>query len=143
MNTVQDELMHYGVLGMKWGQRRAAQRGETYSYKSHTTKKYEAKAERAETRGKTDKAKMFANRAKNSAKLDKDEQRVADKIGTGTAIVANILTGGTASRSVKSYSRYRGMGESATKAALKSLLLSGFAIDRFQKAEYIRKDDFE
>ena len=141
--TAQDELMHYGVLGMKWGQRRAAQRGETYSYKSHTTKKYEAKAERAEAHGKTDKAKTFANRAKNSAKLDRDEQRIADKMNVGVAVVANLLTGGMASRSIKSYSRYRGMGESATKAALKSYFLMGLPVDRIQKAEYIRKDDFE
>ena len=29
------ELYHYGVLGMKWGIRKARKRGMEYQYKSH------------------------------------------------------------------------------------------------------------
>lgn len=41
----QNELYHYGVLGMKWGRRKARKSGGSYKYKSHTTKKYEKKCE--------------------------------------------------------------------------------------------------
>ena len=36
--TKNDELMHYGVLGMKWGIHRAVKKGQTYTYKSHGQK---------------------------------------------------------------------------------------------------------
>lgn len=52
MNTdIKDELMHYGILGMKWGAHRASRNGETYTYKSHTTKKYEKLAESSKKKG--------------------------------------------------------------------------------------------
>ena len=38
-----DELMHYGVIGMRWGIRRARKNGSSYTYKSHGQKKYERK----------------------------------------------------------------------------------------------------
>ena len=34
-----DELYHYGVLGMKWGVKRARKNGASYVYKSHGQKK--------------------------------------------------------------------------------------------------------
>lgn len=34
-----DELYHYGVLSMKWGMRRAYNKGVDYQYKSHAQKK--------------------------------------------------------------------------------------------------------
>ena len=42
MSTVQDELMHYGVLGMKWGQRKT----ETSTYKNSGLSKKDYKERR-------------------------------------------------------------------------------------------------
>lgn len=41
------ELCHYGVLGMKWGKRKAQRKGTTYEYHSYTTNKYNRKATKA------------------------------------------------------------------------------------------------
>ena len=43
-----DELMHYGVLGMKWGMRKAYSKGAPYTYKSHGQKKYEKRVNKLE-----------------------------------------------------------------------------------------------
>lgn len=168
MRAISEEgsLKHYGIIGMKWGQHKARQAGKSYSYKSHTTNKYNKKASTAkesakewdeiaknqEAKGKTKAAaksralaakdradaKRFDSRAKLSAKLDKSEQAFADKVTTGGAIAANLLLPG-ASSAAKSYSRLTGMGQSRTKAVIKTVI-GGQLWSSIEKAIYIRKN---
>lgn len=42
-----DELYHYGVVGMKWGVRRARKKGVDYTYTSHGTKSYAKRAKKS------------------------------------------------------------------------------------------------
>lgn len=71
--------MHYGVLGMKWGIRRARKNGGTYTYKSHGTKKYAKKAAKYESKGNTEKANTYKSYHKRSVELDRKMQTNAAK----------------------------------------------------------------
>jgi len=89
--TKDGELYHYGVLGMKWGVRRARKKGTTYAYKSHATKVYEKKAAKAQKKGNTAKASKYENFSKRSAHLDREMQKMAEKTSIGKAIAQNLL----------------------------------------------------
>lgn len=165
-NQTKDELMHYGVLGMKWGHHRAKKKGGTYTYTSHTTKKYNKKAKRAsdsakewdemanyaESKGKTKKAKKYrnnaktdrkdakkySNRAKRSAQLDAKEQAESLKVSTGKTIAARMIGSSLAINNSKAYHRHRALGSSKASAMLKTAL-GGTTLSMLAKAEYIRK----
>lgn len=150
-----DYLAHYGVLGMKWGIRRAAKKGTTYQYKSHATKKYEKVAEKlaakaAKSTGdkaaklKAKSAKM-ANRAKRSSEVDRGEEEFARGISTGKALGLAAL-GGTGV--LKGYAQHRAMsgqkGKDATGhkvVAAAQAAYSGSAGSRLRKYNYIRQDE--
>lgn len=72
MYETSDELEHYGVLGMKWHQRKARKEGSTYRPKSQYTKGLERSRDRAKT--SLEKAKAVGDRKrveKFSAKYNK------------------------------------------------------------------------
>lgn len=134
-----EELYHYGVLGMKWGKRKAEQRGTTYTYRSHSTKKYERKAAKAKNQADAEK---YANRAKRSKELDRREQSIAEKTSTGKVFATRLLlTGGVGA---KNYQQFQAMGDTKVTAAAKAfadVMLTGGIGSRVQKALYLRQDE--
>ena len=155
-----NSLKHYGVLGMKWGQRRyqksdgsltAAGKkhyentGEYgYTYKSHATKKYTKKLAKAEAKGKTEKAEKMERRLKRSKELDRREQNYAQQVRTGGNVIARYLTGGAIGG--KAYQQHLAMNKdtkttgSKASAALLSAV-GGTLGSRIRKANYIRQDE--
>lgn len=119
-----DELYHYGVLGMKWGVRRARKNGASYAYKSHGQKKYEKKIDQIKSSNKKNKKEKLA-KAKTKLSIykqrDKNRQSYASKTNLGKAVVKQILMGPIGSGS---YSRYRSSGNNRVMAFLKSNVIS-------------------
>lgn len=136
-----NELKHYGVLGMKWGIRRALRTGKTYTYKSHSTKVYNRKSKKLSNKVDSIKARieknrskeknvsklnkklqrlnnrleLMSNRAKNSASHDKMMQTHAAKLSTGEAIIGSMIFGGT---NMKYYASIKNSGGHDTTGAL-------------------------
>lgn len=141
----EEYLAHYGVLGMKWGMRRAAKKGTNYTYKSHATKKYEKIAAKLQAKGKLEKAATMANRAKRSAEVDRGEQEYAKNISTGKAVGLTLLGGGGYT---KGYSQYRSMAGQKGKDLNGQKVMAGIKAfragsigSRLAKAAYIRQDE--
>ena len=151
-----DFLAHYGVIGMKWGIRRAAKKGKNYEYKSHATKKYEKAAAKLSAKAanstgeKAEKLKakssVMANRAKRSKEVDKGEEEYARSLSTGKALGLAALPGGA--NVLKAYAQHRAMskqkGKDATGSKIASALeasYTGTYGSRQRKAGYIRQDE--
>lgn len=72
-----DEMKHYGVLGMKWGVRRARKNGGTYTYKSSTTKKNEKRLKRSIQKKNISKTAKYEERVARSKEHDRRMQDIA------------------------------------------------------------------
>ena len=102
-------LVHYGVLGMKWGVRK----DRRYKYTSMRTKSLTKRAEKAEKKGKTEKAAKLGAKAKASKQTDKNLLKYAKKTSVGKAIAQNVIFGPTGA---KTYATMRANGSSRKKA---------------------------
>lgn len=71
-----DELKHYGVLGMKWGMRKAYKSGTSYNYKSHGQKKYDKKVAKLEATQKRKLDKMKSEGKKDAKVSYKDDRKL-------------------------------------------------------------------
>ena len=149
-----EELSHYGVLGMKWGQRRyqnadgslTSAGKQHYQYQSHATKKYTRKALKAQRKGNTEKAAKYENRAKRSAELDRREQEGSLSVSTGKALATRLLLSGDMSKAY--HQNLAMMGTSVNKATAGQKAVArimsyygGTLHSRLAKAAYIRKGE--
>lgn len=102
------DLKHYGVIGMKWGVRRAYKKGKPYTYKSHGQKKYEKKLDRQMNKGVSAK-RMAKTRNKLEQYKTRDISRVdyATRTSVGKSVVKTMLFGPFGSGN---YNRMRASG---------------------------------
>lgn len=118
-----DELYHYGVLGMKWGIRRARKQGVEYTYRSHGQKKWEKKLTKRIAKGKKSESISKAKEKYDLYKQrDKNRQYYAERTNVGKRFANTILTGGPLGAG--NYARYRASGDSKTAAFLKSNIIA-------------------
>ena len=116
--TTNNELTHYGVLGMKWGIRKAEKRGGTYTYKSHGQKKFEKKLARYETKGESaDKISKTRNKLDVIKVRDENRQEYARTANLGKSFVKMITMGPIG---MGTYNRYRSADNGRVQAFLKS-----------------------
>ena len=114
------ELYHYGVVGMKWGIRRAKKRGETYKYKSFGQKHYEKKLAKQTAKGASaEKIAQTKSNLQMTKTRDKARQKYAESTTVGKSIAKGLLLGPVGSGH---YNRLRAAGVSRGEAVVTSAL---------------------
>lgn len=127
-----DFLVHYGVLGMKWGVRKKKETGNGNYNKSSDTEYYEKRsaklAKKVAKANSSKKVKKIASKAakanrmaKRSANLDKKVSKYTKNTSVGKSIAQSLLLGPNGSTH---YARARALGKSKGKALVEAWLYS-------------------
>lgn len=89
-----DALAHYGVLGMRWGIRKARILGKNYTYKSRSQKKTEKKLKKAVRRNKNpDKIARLESKLNMYKHRDKNREEFARTTTVGRSIAMGLALG--------------------------------------------------
>ena len=106
----EDELYHYGVLGMKWGQHRVRRNEEKAKLSRQSAKEWDEMARYAKKRGQTSKAEKYTryaseDRADSTKYANKARQIKAkhEKLAGGKAAYEYTKKQSTGKALVKSY----------------------------------------
>lgn len=117
-----DELMHYGVLGMKWGIRKARKQGVDYAYKSHGQKRTEKKLEKQINKNaNTSKIRNTQSKLDHLKRRDENRQKYAESTSVGKTVVKGLLMGPFGSGN---YNRLRASGSTRLYSAMASNIIS-------------------
>lgn len=110
------ELKHYGVVGMRWGIRKAQMTEKSYRYKSRAQKKYDKKLRKQTEKGASSKRIAKTTKKLNQLKeRDYNREEYARTTGIGRSIVKGIVFGPLGSGN---YNRMRASGSGRIASAL-------------------------
>lgn len=131
----QDSFQHYGVIGMKWGMRKAEDSGKQYNYRSIGQKLKQRKVNKLSSKLKNTtniqrKTKLANKLARQTSKLnnlkarDARRQEYARTASVGGAVARTVLFGPIGNGT---YERFRSAGSSTVEAGAAAVVATLFS----------------
>lgn len=133
------ELYHYGVLGMKWGIRKARNSGSNYEYRSFGQKRALKKLDKLRAKGDVFNAQRQKEKVGLLKERDLNRENYTRHANIGAHIVRSFMMSPIGNRT---YERYRSAGEGRFSSGFMGIL-SNIPILGLKVVSDSRKKEFE